>query len=92
MIGVCEVRRTYLNSGLRAQISAYSTASEPWDANHLNEENEGLMPAWAVFSMKQSEMNSISLHAGEGPSLGAKDIKKSEAKLENIGFCPGLPL
>ena len=55
-------------------------------------------------SEKLGEMNSICMDVGEGPSLGAKDIKKLETKLEakdikkletkleNTALCPGLPL
>lgn len=89
MLGVCEVRRTDLNSGLRAQVNAHFSVSEPWDANHLNKEiNAGL----GSVSEKLGEMNSICMDVGEGPSLGAKDIKKLETKLENTALCPGLPL
>lgn len=34
-------------------------------------------------SVEQGEMNSVSLDIGEGPSLGGKDAKTWEAKLEN---------
>lgn len=42
--------------------------------------------------MEHGEMSGISLVIREGPSLGGKDTKKLEAKLENIELCPGLLL
>lgn len=78
-----------LNTSLMAQISANSLQLKDLGYKPFKQGECRADVSLGSVDMEHGEMNGISLDTGEGPSLGGKDTKKLEAKLENIELCPG---